>query len=179
MKLQPNEKRLITILAFVAIIALSFQYLIYPEILKGQELAKQNTSLNKAYNLLINKDGIATQLQTDYDVEYSKLNTLLDKSLSSSLKDEDLDRYFTEMVIKHGLKPSSLTIEPIEEGSKEYSTITQVYVTLGVDGSLDQLVELMADIGNKQFLKLVNMDTTQKGEEYNHTLKIELIMLKG
>ncbi len=179
MKLQPNEKRLLTILAFVAVIALSFQYLIFPEIKKGQELATQNENLNTAYDLLINKDGKASQLEASYEVEYGKLNNLLDKSLSSSLKDEDLDRYFTQMIIKHGLKPASLTIEPFDKDSIVYSTITQVYVTLGVDGSLEQLVALMTDIGSKPFLKIHNLDTTQKGEEYNHTLKIELIMLKG
>ena len=179
MKLQPSEKRLLTILAFVAVIALSFQYLIYPEVKKGQELANQNSDLTSAYNLLINKDGKASELEKNYDAEYSKLNLLLDKSLSSSLKDEDLDRYFTEMVIKHGLKPSSLTIEPGEKDSKVYSTITQVYITLGVDGSFNQLLGLLSDIGSKQFLKIHNLDTTQNGDLYNHTLKIEVIMLKG
>ena len=182
MKLQPNEKRLLLILAFVAIFALSFQYLIFPEFKAGMEISKKNKNLNLAYDLVTDKDGKATSIEDEFEIKISKLDNLLNRAVSADLDDAEIDIYFTKMALEHGLKPSSLNIEYPDKENKdyvEYKTIQPVYVTLGIDGSMKQLIALMNDIGNKGFLKIHELSTNGTNGIYQHTLKIELVMLKG
>lgn len=182
MTLQTNEKRLLLILAFVAIFALSFQYLIFPEFKKNMVISEKNDNLNLAYDLLTNENGKATAIENKFEIKNSKLNSLLGRDVSGKLDDADLDVYFTKMSLIHGLKPSSLTIEYPDKKSKdyiEYQTIQQVYVTIGVEGSMEQLIALMNDIGSKNFLKIHELNTYGTNGVYKHTLKIELVMLKG
>lgn len=54
------------ILAVVAILALSFQYLILPELKRGQELSDRNRSLSLAYNLIADKNGEASAIEKEY-----------------------------------------------------------------------------------------------------------------
>ena len=179
MKLLPSEKRMLTILAFVAILALSFQYLLLPEIEKGKELSIRNNSLNLAYGLLMNKNGEASAIEVKYDKENASLNLLLDKEISPALRDEDLDRYFTELGIRHGLRPTSLAIEyPLPE-TETYKTIQTANITIGVEGSIAGLQSLLEEVDQKTFLKVVYFNTSGSGDSYNHTLKIEIMMLKG
>ena len=182
MKLQPNEKRLLLILAFVAIFALSFQYLIFPEFKAGMEISEKNKSLYLAYDLVTDKDGMATSIEDKFEIKKTKLNTLLNSTVSAELDDAEIDIYFTKMALAHGLKPSSLNIEYPDKDSEdyvEYRTIQPVYVTLGVDGSMKQLIALLDDIGNKGFLKIHELSTNGTNGVYKHTIKIELVMLKG
>ncbi|KAF0092359.1 MAG: hypothetical protein FD141_543 [Fusobacteria bacterium] len=182
MKLQSNEKRLLLILAVVSIIALSFQYLILPEFKKGQELSDRNKSLSLAYNLIVNKDGKASDIEKEYNQANRMLERILEKDLSGYLGYEEIDLYFTRMALSHGLKPTSLVIEnpkDINKDAKEYNTIKEVYVTLEVSGSMDQLFSLMKEIDGKGFLKVEYLDSVNNNETYNHNIKVSILMLKG
>ncbi len=186
MKLQPNEKRLLLILAVVSILALSFQYLILPELKKGQELSDRNRSLSLAYNLIVNKDGKASDIEREYNQAKGELEKILDNDLSGNLGDEELDLYFTRMALRHGLKPTSLVIEYPEDlkentkkDLKEYNTIKEVYVTLEVAGSMDQLFSLMKEIDSQGFLKIEYLNSIKNDEVYNHNIKVSILMLKG
>lgn len=182
MKLQPNEKRLLLILAVVSIIALSFQYLILPELKKGQVISDRNKSLSLAYNLIENKDGKASAIEKEYNQAKRELERILDKDLSGYLGDEEIDLYFTRMALRHGLKPDSLVIEnpkDINKDAKVYNTIKEVYVTLEVSGSMDQLFSLMKEIDDQGFLKIEYLNSVNNNEVYTHNIKVSILMLKG
>jgi Tfp pilus assembly protein PilO len=182
MKLQPSEKRLLMILAVVAILALSFQYLILPELKKGQELSDRNKSLSLAYNLITNKNGEASAIEKEYSQAKKMLEVIIEKDLSNNLSYEELDQYFTKMAIRNGLKPTALIIENPKDINKEaieYEYIKEVYVTLDVTGSMDQLFSLMNEIDGEGFLKIEYINSVNDDKTYNHNIKISIVMLKG
>lgn len=182
MKLQPSEKRLLLILAVVSMIALSFQYLILPELKRGQELSDRNKSLSLAYNLIVNKDGEASAIKKEYNQANRLLEGILENELSGYLGYEELDLYFTRMAIRNGLKPTSLVIEnpkDINKDAKEYVYIKQVFVTLHVTGSMDQLFSLMSEIEGEGFLKVEYINSVNEDAVYNHNIRVSLLMLKG
>lgn len=178
MKLQPNEKRLLLILAFVSIVALSFQYLILPEFKRGQEISASNENLASAYNLLVDKDGKASEIEKEYRNANRLLDNVLNSELSEYLGDEELDQYYTNMAIKHGLKPFALGIE-YPADAKNLENIKEVYVSLDVSGSMEQLLAFMRDVESKGFMKVQYVDTVRNDKVYDHNIKIEIIMLKG
>ncbi len=182
MKLQPNEKRLLIILAVVSILALSFQYLILPELKKGQDLSDRNRSLSLAYNLIANKNGEASAIEKEYSNAKKMLEEILEKDLSGYLGDEELDLYFTRMAIRNGLKPNSLVIEnakDINKDAKEYVNIKEVFVTLELAGSMEQLFSLMNEIDSEGFLKIEYLDSVNNDIGFNHKIKVSILMLKG
>lgn len=182
MKLQPNEKRLLIILAVVAILALSFQYLILPELKIGQELSNSNKSLSLAYNMISDKNGQSTDIEMEYNQAKRMFDGILDKDLSRYLGYEELDQYFTTMALKNGLKPTALIIEnpkDINKGAVEYSNIKVVYVIIEASGSMDQLFALMNDIEGQGFLKIENINTVKDNKTYEHNIKVSVVMLKG
>lgn len=182
MKLQPNEKKLLMILAVVAILALSFQYLILPELKKGQELSDRNKSLSLAYNMISNKNGEASAIEKEYGKAKRMLDGTLDKDLSRYLGYEELDQYFTKMAIRNGLKPTALMIEnprDINKEAIEYNYIKEVYVTIEAAGSMDQLFSLMNEIDEQGFLKVEYLNTVNNNKTYDHNIKVSIVMLKG
>lgn len=182
MKLQPNEKRLLMILAVVAILALSFQYLILPELKRGQELSERNRSLSLAYNLIADKNGEASAIEKEYSQAKRLIDSVLEKDLSSYLGYEELDQYFTTMVLRNGLKPSALIIEnpkDINKDAVEYNSIKEVFVTLEVSGSMDQLFSLMNEIDEQGFLKIEYINSVNDDKTYNHNIKVSIVMFKG
>ena len=182
MKLQPNEKRLLMISAVVAILALSFQYLVLPELKKGQELAERNKSLSLAYNLINNKNGEASAIEKEYNNAKRRLDGILDNDLSKYLSYEEIDQYFTTMAIRNGLKPSALIIEnpkDINKEAVEYDNVMEVYVTLNVSGGMDQLLSLMREIEGEGFLSTQYINSINDGKVYSHNIKISIVMLKG
>lgn len=182
MKLQPSEKRLLLILAVVSIIALSFQFLILPELKRGQELSDRNKSLSLTYNLLVDKNGEASAIEKEYNQANRMLESILDKDLSKYLGYEEIDVYFTRMAIRNGLKPNSLVIEnakDINKEANEYVNIKQVFVTLQVTGSMDQLFSLMREIEGKGFLKVEYINSVNDDAVFNHDIRISIFMLKG
>lgn len=182
MKLQPNEKRLLLILAVVSIIALSFQYLILPELKRGQELSEKNNSLRLAYNLIVDKNGEASAIDKEYNQAKRMLDSVLEKDLSKYLGYEEIDVYFTRMAIRNGLKPNSLVIEnakDINKDANEYINIKQVFVTLQVTGSMDQLFSLMREIEGEGFLKVEYINSVNNDSVFNHDIRVSIVMLKG
>lgn len=182
MKLQPNEKKLLMILAVVAILALSFQYLILPELKRGQELSDRNKSLSLAYNMIADKNGEASAIEKEYSQAKRMLDGILDEDLSRYLGYEELDQYFTKMAIKNGLKPTALIIEnpkDINKEALEYNYIKEVYVTIEASGSMDQLFALMNEIDEQGFLKVENINTVNNDKTYEHNIKVSIVMLKG
>lgn len=178
MNLQPNEKRLLIILAVTAIFALFFQYLLLPEFKVFQESSKKNESLVYTEKLLSNENGARSELETRYEIEKNKLNQLLEKDVLEYKDDASLDVFFTKMVLERGLKPASLIIEHPVEKVVQYQTLTTVNLTLGVEGSLEEMIDLMTDIGSRRYLKVIKMNTSGIKDDYAHTINIELTMLK-
>ena len=82
MKLQTREVRLLALLIVVGVLALFAQYLILPELKKGDAAQEANSNLLLARSLLFNQDGKADALEASYQQKAQGLDKLLQKELS-------------------------------------------------------------------------------------------------
>ncbi len=178
MKLQKREVRLLALLIFVGVLALFAQYLILPELKKGDGAKEANSNLLLARSLLFNQDGRADALEASYQQQAKGLEKLLQKELSPYRSREELDRTFTALALAQGLRPLRLSMEDPAPEEPVYENLQRVYLTLTLEGKLADLLNLMGTMEQTSYLKLRHLNLEVQGETYVHTLGLEILMLK-
>ena len=182
-KLTPREKVMIAFLINLIIIFISVKFFILPEINKNKTLLDENKSLTALYHLATNNKGVSDRIKQDYEESKQKMEATISQVVGGALTDEELDQYFTAMIIRHGLKPVSLTIEYPKSGEnpqqKAYKHIKIANITINTAGNFENLIQMISEIDNIQYLTVLNTNSKIVSDSFEHSIKIQTVILAG
>ena len=176
-QLSKREKILIVGLGVVAVVLLSFQFLIRPELDRRLELSAENRQLSQAYDLAVNAGGAADEVLREYDRNSAFLAGLVGSKIGRNMTDEELDSFMTMLVLEAGMKPKSLVIEKVADDV--YDHLEQSYVTIDASGSPEGFARLLLEVQSRDFLTLLDYSAMTGKEDSDFSLKIQVLMLAG
>lgn len=166
MNLTKREKRLIMILIIFAVLAFYYQYIIYPELLKINELKSTFTSLEKKYGDVVN--GIDASKLNNSIKEYKNQLAYYNEYIPEYLNIENFIPELYKDAKIAGLKIQLVQFDQGQSNAKQNSTSSKIFkeypIVIDAQGSyvnIDNFIMMLQDSKRLVTIKGVSLSRSQ------------------
>lgn len=181
MSLTNREKRLIILLMIVSILALYYQYIIYPRLLKINELKANYMSMERRYNSTTKSIDVSNI--DDSIKKYERQLALYDEYIPEYSNIEDFIVELYKYAETSGIKIQSIQFDQEQQGSKQQEAKSKVYkvypMIIDVKGSYTSIANFVTMIQNSRRLTTIKgVSLSRSKESINAIINVNIYYQK-